>query len=106
MTTWLKRTGGTSTFAQRRGANIQYPYVWDETSRPTTNLFDGLQGYNTDSMSIEVYIESSGKWRVINGMWATATRPDTTDIEPGSMGFNADDGVGLEMWNGVEWVAL
>lgn len=92
---WTKRTGNTVSPAP----------TWTQATRPSSPS-NGYTGKNTDFDGIESYSTSTGKWKIITGKWTTNTRPTTTNIDAGSMGFNYDSGMGLEMWNGSEWVLL
>ena len=80
--------------------------TWTSSTRPTAGLSSGYNGYNTDTQSIEVYNEDTEKWKILSGYWTTATRPVTTSLEAGSMGFNSDTGFGVEMWDGTNWTLM
>lgn len=102
---WTKRTTGSTVWSSRSG-NTSSPTTWTQATRPTTGLFDGKTGFNTDFDGLEAYNSDTSKWRILNGTWTTATRPTTTNIDVGSQGFNSGTGYGLEVWNGSEWVLL
>lgn len=93
---WTRRSGNSST-------NVTS--TWTEDTRPSSP-FNGQTGVNTDFDGLETYNTATSKWRILSGYWTTATRPTTTDIEPGSQGFNTDTGYGLEMWDGTSWTLL
>lgn len=102
---WTKRSDGSTVWASRTG-NVSSPVTWTTATRPTTGLFDGKTGINTDFDGLESYNLATEKWRIINGTWTTNTRPATASVDVGSQGFNSDAGFGIEMWNGTEWVLL
>ncbi len=96
MTVWHKR----------RSTNSTIPFSWSEANRPTSDLDDGLTGFNTDVNGLEVYLEASEKWLIMSGSWTVATRPTTTALATGSQGFNSDTGFGTEFWDGTNWRSI
>jgi hypothetical protein len=78
-------------------------FTWTQATRPT-NPYLGQIGYNTDFKGAEQYV-GSGLWRILSGEWTVATRPTTTSIAVGSIGYNTDTGYTEEKWTGTEWVS-
>jgi hypothetical protein len=74
---------------------------WTEEGRPV-NPAAPTTGYNTDFKANETW--DGTYWKIIGGEWSTDTRPDTTLLAPGSFGFNTDEGMGQETWDGKRWV--
>ena len=58
--------------------------------------------YNTDINGLEVYTGGTYKWLILCGIWTNATKPITTDIAPGSKGFNLDIAQ-EEWWDNTSW---
>jgi len=103
---WTQRETGNTVWSDREthGTNIGVPVVWTTITRPPTP-FNGQTGKNTDFDGLETYNLKTGKWKILNGNWTSATRPSVL-LDNGSMGVNADQGMGLELWNGTEWQLL
>ncbi len=98
---WTKRTDGSTVWSSRAG-NVHSSVTWTVATRPSVP-FDGQTGLNTDLDGLETYNSATSKWRIMNGTWTNATKPDTTDIDVGSKGFNTDLQK-TEEWDGSIWV--
>ena len=101
---WTYRGDGTTTWGTREPhTSTSTISTWTVATRPAAPSA-GQTGFNTDFKGVETY--TGTKWMIENGTWTTATRPVTTNIAPGSKGFNSDTGLGDENWNGIEWVSF
>jgi len=104
---WTKRSDGSTEWATREnnGSSAQPSGFinWTTVTRPVTTVYDGMLGFHTDFNGFEHWDSTLLKWVITSGTWTTATRPATTNIAPGSKGFNSDVGIGNESWDGTNW---
>jgi len=105
---WTKRSDGSTVWGIRDDDGSSIPLIgwgtWTTATRPNPALYAGMLGYNTDFSGFEYW--SGTKWKITSGTWTTYTRPVTTNLASGSRGFNTDEGIGSEEWNGTEWGKL
>jgi hypothetical protein len=99
---WTKRSDGSTVWSER-GGNVNSPVSWTTATRPSSP-FNGQTGLNTDFNGLETYNSTSSKWRILSGTWTFATRPDTTDIDVGSRGYNSNMEKSEE-YNGTDWIS-
>jgi hypothetical protein len=72
--------------------------AWTTATRPVAPAL-GDAGFNTTFSGVEVW--TSMGWQTLSGIWTFGSRPSTTNLAPGSRGFNTE--IGPEYWNGEEW---
>jgi hypothetical protein len=79
--------------------------TWTTATRPTTNIVDRLEGYNSDIGAEEYYDAAAALWKPkpLMPAWSVATRP-TTPLA-GCCGYNTDLAV-IERWSGSAWIRV
>ena len=80
--------------------------IWTVATRPTGDLLIQYRtyGFNTDFLSLEIYMGPSDGWILLGGTWVT--KPDAAapnSLALGSRGFNTTDEQSY-VHNGTEWV--
>jgi len=90
------------------GSYRQKDKIWTTATRPSPSdpipVEVGEKGWNTTINGPESYTGSVYGWQVHNGAWTDENRPPTTNLCPGSRGYNITRDTN-EYWSGAEWRA-